>query len=78
MTRSPVSLWALALTTTRGTHVTEDGGCEARDDATAEVDGEVSDTGEVLAGLCGYVAVCDLVADLVHGKLPDGIRDLSV
>lgn len=59
-----------------GTYLGEDGGGEAGDDAAAEGDGELARASEVLARLLGHAPEDELVAELVHRELPDGVRDL--
>lgn len=60
------------------TYLGEDGGGEAGDDAAAERNRELACAGEVLARLLGEASEDELVAELVHGELPDGVRDLPV
>ena len=61
----------------RAAYVTEDGSGETSDDTAGERDTEVGGRAEGLAFLFRHRAVHEFMAQLVHGELANGIRDLS-
>ena len=59
------------------THLAEDRGCETCDDPATEADRKLGGTAQRAPRLLRHCAEGELVAELVHGELSNGVRDLS-
>ena len=58
-------------------HLAQNSRGEACDDTASKADGELGRRAEIPSGLLRHVAERELMAELVHGELTNGVRYLS-